>query len=560
MEFNYAYQQDSLVDNSASRTDMSFAPDTLRQPTFFRGELRQNVAFREAISALNDVVVSDLRWHPKDRTAYKEWLARQEAIDWVEVAAQRRNVAAELKQVRDELGDLHRRRAERIKPFYSARQRYFDYLYKRDYDAWFVLDPVITVHPDEVFFECFSQDESSYGRLGVGFDVFQNVGEFCCGTTNVDYSSSLYNEFQKIRSYKQTKLEVDPSGFEVETSGEAAYKEIKIDLPDSWVRGFLQVSSAMALPARTLSLHPMDVYNICFTLRRRREQAGPRSMRYQLEPGKPVKIVFDPWGIELVCARSIYEGDRAEEIRVWGRRRIQILERLIPVAQRFTVHLLGQGMPSFYTADLGDMTFTLGLSGWTANDWSTAGNFDLLAPRADVDTFTKQRVFAGAEGELAGDTRLALAARLGLDRCDCVGSIGGVHTGRAARSGTPTRACTACANSAVSHCRMDRLRFTNEREQNARHVSWNRPGASRVKLAFSIRAGSSFSAEPFAKATVATNRRSASIKTKESSRPIAPAIGTSKTNSAKGPASTSWRCACSTRGRHLAISPLKKPS
>jgi len=41
-------------------------------------------------------------------------------------------------------------------------------------------------------------------------------------------------------------------------------------------------------------------------------------------------------------------------------------------------------MPSFYLADLGDMTFTLGLSGWTTNDWSSAGNFDLLAPRAAV--------------------------------------------------------------------------------------------------------------------------------------------------------------------------------
>ncbi len=28
------------------------------------------------------------------------------------------------------------------------------YLYTKDCDAWIVLDPVITVHPDEVFFEC----------------------------------------------------------------------------------------------------------------------------------------------------------------------------------------------------------------------------------------------------------------------------------------------------------------------------------------------------------------------------------------------------------------------
>ena len=34
-------------------------------------------------------------------------------------------------------------------PFYRARQKYFDYLYRRDINTWYVLDPVITVHPDE---------------------------------------------------------------------------------------------------------------------------------------------------------------------------------------------------------------------------------------------------------------------------------------------------------------------------------------------------------------------------------------------------------------------------
>ncbi len=86
MEFNYAYRGDSRVANSANGTQVSFAPDTLRQPTFFSGELRQSLPFREAISALHDVVVSDLRWHPKDRTAYKEWVARQEELALAEAA------------------------------------------------------------------------------------------------------------------------------------------------------------------------------------------------------------------------------------------------------------------------------------------------------------------------------------------------------------------------------------------------------------------------------------------------------------------------------------------
>jgi hypothetical protein len=273
---------------------------------------------------------------------------------------------------------------------------------------------VISVHPDELFFECFSQDESTYGKLGCNYEVFKNIQEFECGTTNIDYSASLYNEFQKIRDYKETKFTVEPAGFNVQTTNEDAYTEVKIDLPDSWVRGFLQVSSAMTLPARTFDLHPMDVHNICYLLRRQKEKAGPRSIRFILRPGQPVVLQFDPWNYMLTCSRSIYHGSEADEIRLWGRRRLLILERLIPLTRKFTLHMLGSGMPSFFIADLGHMNFTLGLSGWTANDWSRAGNFDLMAPRAEVDNFTKELVFKALR-ETWRESAQSLSDRLHLD-------------------------------------------------------------------------------------------------------------------------------------------------
>ncbi len=468
MEFQYAYHSDSSVNSGPGETHMSFAPDTCREPTFFKGELHQEVAFREAMSALHDVVISDLRWHPKDRTEYKDWLEQQEEVDWMQVVSQRAEVAQQLQEVRTELDALRHRHKERMQGFYKARQKYFDYLYQRDKDAWYVLDPVITVHPDEIFFECFSRDESSYGRLSTGFEVYRNMGEFACGTTNIDYSQSLYDEFQKIRSYKTTQFEIDPTGFEVRTTGEAACKEVKIDLPDSWVRGFLQVSSAMSLPMVTFDLHPMDVHNICFILRRNRELAGPRSIRYILTPGEPVQLVFDPWGKVLNCSRSIYEGQREHEIRVWGRRRIHILERLIAVAKQFRVHLLGTGMPSFYLADLGDMTFTLGLSGWTANDWSAAGNFDLLAPRANVDLETKRRVFEGLK-ENWFESADSLSGRLGLDRSVVLGALS-AYTQAGSAIYDLNRHVYRVRELSREPLPLEKLRFTNERESSARQL------------------------------------------------------------------------------------------
>ena len=476
MEFNYRYAGSTAIESGAGATDMSFAPDTLREPTYFSGQLRKHLEFREAISALHDVVISDLRYKPRDKSAYLEWAKQREQIDWQAVATQRSQYTAEITQTQDELNDLTRRSSTRMQPFYRARQRYFDYLYQKDRDAWFVLDPVITVHPDELFFECFSQDESSYGRLGCNYEVFKDIGEFACGTTNIDYSAALYDEFQKIRRYKSTRFQVDPSGFDVETTGEESYRELKIDLPDSWVRGFLQVSSAMTLQAARFDLHPMDIHNLCFVLRRHRERVGPRSMRYHLSPGKPVRVVFEPWEIEVTCPRSRYEGDTEQEIRVWGRRRIHILERLIPLARKFTVHLLGRGLPSFYVADLGDMSFTLGLSGWTANDWSTAGNFDLMAPRAEVDDITKRRVFDGLK-ERWYDTAEGLSKRLDIDRRLVLGALS-AYTQAGRVMFDLDRRVFRVRELSREPLPMSKLRFANEREAAATRLT----GAGSAKV------------------------------------------------------------------------------
>lgn len=417
MLFNYKYGGTSAITNNANSTDMSFAPDTLREPTFFVGQLHKKISFREAISALNAVVVSDQRFKPKDKTAYLEWAKQQEEIWLAEYVG---SLVGDMNQINARVGDIKKQIAEieskesEVLGFFNKKKReYFNYLYKRDIDAWIVLDPVITIHPDSIFFECFSQDESTYGKLSCKYDVFKNINEFECGTTNIDYSTALYNEFQKIRDYKETEFKVDPSGFEVQTGDEDLYKEVKIDLPESWVRGFLQVSSAMTLPAITFDMHPMDVYTICLYLRRFKEDHGPRSLRFQLEPGKPVRVIVEPWNHVITCHRSIFTGHEAKEVRIWGRRRLLTLERLIPHASKFTVTMLGSGLPSFYEAHLGDMVFTLGLSGWTDNDWSRAGNFDLMAPRMEVDNITKETIFKSLK-ENWFETVDSLSARLGF--------------------------------------------------------------------------------------------------------------------------------------------------
>ncbi len=59
------------------------------------------------------------------------------------------------------------------------------------------------------------------------------------------------------------------------------------------------------------------------------------------------------------------------------------------------IYLLGSGLPSFWTIKMGPLRLILGLSGWTANDWSGAAALDQLAPPAEPDAAT-MRAIAGA--------------------------------------------------------------------------------------------------------------------------------------------------------------------
>jgi AraC-like DNA-binding protein len=129
------------------------------------------------------------------------------------------------------------------------------------------------------------------------------------------------------------------------------------------------------------------------------------------------------------------------------------------------VFLLGSGLPTFWVVDMGDLSFTLGLSGWTANDWSTAGNFDLLAPRAEVDDYTKRRVFDGLKEKWL-DTPDALASRLGLSRTTILGALGAwTQAGRAMYD--LAKGVYRVRELAREPLPMDTLRFSNEREASA---------------------------------------------------------------------------------------------
>ena len=58
------------------------------------------------------------------------------------------------------------------------------------------------------------------------------------------------------------------------------------------------------LIAQQTGLSRTGVFNICARLRARRERHGPRALRFELTPGQPPAVVFEPWEERLATRRS----------------------------------------------------------------------------------------------------------------------------------------------------------------------------------------------------------------------------------------------------------------
>lgn len=437
MNMHFAYFGRSALLNGGSRQTLSLAPNLAREAVAFDAELKQPLRFREAISALHDVVISDLRFKKRDKTAYEAWKKAQE-----HTRAQVRKAA--YKQAKEEIlarreepvsADLELDFEQCRRRYWNARQAYATYLIKHDTALWRKLmpcDPVITVGPDVVFFECFSADESSYGCLSVNrTDGFGESSGTQLGTTNVDYSWDLYNQFQSLRSYLPTRFRIDPAGFEVATSGHADYREEKIDLPDGWLRGFMQTQSAMVMPGTRVKLSREAVYSILAWHKRHKARSSPRAIRFELLPGQAPVIVLEPWEQRIVSTGTVYDGPPVEPIRVWGGRRLLVLARVLPLVEHFEVQLVGTGLPSFWLANMGEMTLTLGLSGWTTNDWTRGSALDMLAPPAAatnelLDSLARalQKDRWANLGQLKAETRVEPAAiEAGLRQLALTGQV-----------------------------------------------------------------------------------------------------------------------------------------
>jgi hypothetical protein len=341
MQVDLAYTHRSTLHTSLTTSALDFAANMRRAPVSFRGRVREPLLLRQLMSALHEVITSDMRWISED-----------------------------------------------------------EYLNM-------ILDPVITVHHDQIFFEAFSNDESSYVRLSAAADAFEVTDPVSYGTTNIDFTWQLRHALNMMRSSRHTDFTVGAGGFGVATSSAplTAHFERKVDLPDTWLKGFLQVQSALTMHPFLFDMRPTDLLTIIAFLAEHKPPGPPHGLRYEFLPNQPVAVVLEPWEQRFTLKGTHHTGYE-RTVRLWGRRRLSLLQGVLPYTQRVTVGILGRGLPHFYICHCGNgYQFALVLSGWTSNDWARGSAFDLLAPQAHLDDEQVATIYACLNQHLAAPHR-----------------------------------------------------------------------------------------------------------------------------------------------------------
>jgi hypothetical protein len=388
---NLTWPRDFGAVADESGTSLSLPVAERPSPVGLTGTVKDVAVFRDALSTLLAIKNSDLRYKGRDRAAYLAFLMKKgkkaTAAIW---DAQRSFLEASFRAA------------------VSTRE----------------LDPLLTVHPDEVSLEVFSKDESAWARLAIKNEAFADRSA-AHGTTFVELGDQALAAVESVPAYRALKLVAAP-----ERSSTKAPRVQHYDVPHAWLRGFLQVQSAATLPSTVCHLAPIDLYNVLLQLRLKKAKNPPRGLRFELVPGEKPRVVIEPWEVVLEAHGAPYTGTAPRIARLFGRARLALLQRLLPHATSVRVHLLGAGLPSFFVVEMPQATLTVGLSGWTESSWSSAVAFDALMPSgADEALVASLHKDLGTDGPQTLDAlvkrhkRTVADVRAGLQRLCLRGEV-----------------------------------------------------------------------------------------------------------------------------------------
>src|SRR5258708_34715894 len=91
-------------------------------------------------------------------------------------------------------------------------------------------------------------------------------------------------------------------------------------------------------------VRPVDLLTLIAFFQDNKPPSPPHGLRYELRPEAPIAAVLEPWAQRITFRGTHYPGYE-RTARLWGRRRLELRQGLLPDADRRSVDVLGRRLP-----------------------------------------------------------------------------------------------------------------------------------------------------------------------------------------------------------------------
>lgn len=254
-------------------------------------------------------------------------------------------------------------------------------------------DPIVTSGGGVLRFEGFSSCCSTYIRVDLLPDGYDGAvaGH---GTTNVDFNAPMRAALARVRDQDGLALAVGRHEFAVRSAGSETV-ERKVDLPERWIRGLLEVQSYLASMQLRFEVNHVEALRFL--------RALPRSSTART----PL------WAGNRGAGMYSSAQPDADGVRVTDAGRLRVLEALAPRARSMTVYSDEAQQSSAWVLHFAGARLTLALSAEVWRGFSGEGQALRALLHADV---ALEALLPLMRGKLSWQPTIdsqALAAQLG---------------------------------------------------------------------------------------------------------------------------------------------------
>ncbi|MBM0106658.1 SWIM zinc finger family protein [Steroidobacter sp. S1-65] len=239
-------------------------------------------------------------------------------------------------------------------------------------------DPVVTSGGGVLRFEGFSSCCGAYIRADMLPESYDGevTGK---GTTNIDFNSPMRAALDKVRDAGGLALAVGSNEFTIRSaSGQAT--ERKVELPNRWLRGMVEVQSQQAGMKRRFEVSGVDALRLFRGL--------PKSRTSRLS----LWIARGPSGL-YSTTRPVERG-----VRVMDTTRLRVLETLLPHCESLSAYADDAQQASAWVLDFGVARLTLSL---TAEPWrGFSGEGQALSAMMQADDSAVSAVLTRVRAQL----------------------------------------------------------------------------------------------------------------------------------------------------------------